>query len=261
MEILVNNLIVRKLVFAGITFTCLTATKVGATDTKIAQSTPAVSSVSKIVINETAKTYIVEPGNLVRSDCFEFRVIVRTKVLQTGCSVIARAVKANATVNDPNTLPPYVTMQGATLSAPGSQIGPQGENLDIAAKSMIDAYVESLQKSGRKTGPGPYDIDMGRYMGRERTTVAGRPAVFYRWGIVLEPGVQALEVGCPKKDEITLSAKWKSFSSVSSKVLMQVAPNRYSGKNGMLDVLAISGMQKDCISPYVNEAISTLKLL
>jgi hypothetical protein len=206
-----------------------------------------------IAIDERTVEFPVEAGAWVKTDCFEFRAAVRSMIVRMGCTAMAYVA-----ARDPNSKsnpPPYLVVQATSVK--------NKKTLDNDANEFLRGYVQTRQRDygidPRKTGPN--DTHQGKYLGVERGQIAGQNAMFFHWGLALNPGVKEIQVGCPAKDAISASPKWKEYSAVSTKIFADLPENRYTSKGGTLVYLIISGAQKDCISPYVNQSLNTLRLL
>ncbi len=210
-----------------------------------------------IQISDQQKRFIVEANQWVKTDCFEFRVMVRSQISDTGCRVRAYVAGAKTKADAPPTLSPYFQLE-TTLADPGLI-----PTLEAHADALLEVYAKSSGKppASSTSTPGRYDTYEGKYLGSAKEKIAGQAAVMARWGLALEKGVAEGKVDCPKPDAVSSSSPFKAYASVTTRFISTIPVDRYFSQGKPHRYLVGSGMQKDCLSPYVNFALSSLRFI
>jgi hypothetical protein len=202
-----------------------------------------------IAIKDLRLDTVVEVGQTAVTECFEFKVNVRSRITDTGCRVRAYVMGKSGAMREH-----YFAAETASAAA-----GPV--TLDAQSKVVLEGLrQQTAQTQPRSAKPtGTYDTNEGKYLGGAKAKIAGRDAIFMRWGLELAKGVKSIEIGCPPPDALSASSEFNPYSAVTARFLVSLPEGRYLWKGERHVLLVAKGLQKDCISPYFNYAVSTLR--
>lgn len=197
---------------------------------------------------------VVEAGQTVRTPCFEFEVSTKSTVTGDGCRVgVSAWTSRRAREVD------YFTVELLNDDPPGMTL----EEASQAILAGIQAGIARNPGVYRGENPGPYDADFGKYLGHAEASVAGRPAMELRWGLLQQAGKQVIDLGCPPDSATPCAAApgLEAYTSVKYNTLVALPVERYTWDGRPLAWLLMTGWAKGHGWQHAKVARDSLRML